>query len=138
VTVRVVIDTNVVVSAILRDRVPEDVILFVVEEPEFEWVASTEIVAEYVNVLKRPKFGLPEAIVSRWQALFAQYITPVEAQDDVVFLRDRKDEPFLACALSAGAAYLMTGDKDFVEAYKVVNTTVLSVRQFKDLICDAW
>lgn len=39
---RVVIDTNVVVSAILRDRLPEKVLLFVVARPDFEWIASPE------------------------------------------------------------------------------------------------
>jgi predicted nucleic acid-binding protein len=40
---RVVVDTNVVVSAILRDRVPEKVLLFIIARPDFEWVASPEI-----------------------------------------------------------------------------------------------
>ncbi len=37
---RVVVDTNVVVSAILRDRVPEKVLLFIIARPDFQWVAS--------------------------------------------------------------------------------------------------
>jgi predicted nucleic acid-binding protein len=36
---RVVVDTNVVVSAILRDRLPEKVLLFIISQPDFEWVA---------------------------------------------------------------------------------------------------
>ena len=40
---RVVVDTNIVVSAILRDRLPERVILFIIARPDFEWVASQEI-----------------------------------------------------------------------------------------------
>jgi predicted nucleic acid-binding protein len=40
---RVVIDTNVLVSAILRDRLPEKVLLFIVGRQDFEWVASAEI-----------------------------------------------------------------------------------------------
>ena len=137
-TIKVVIDTNIVISAILRDRTPEDVLLFVVEESEFEWIASPEIVAEYVNVLKRPKFKLPKTLMQQWEAMFEQYITVIDVQDDVAFPRDPKDAPFLACALAAGAAYLVTGDRDFSEAHKVVDTTVLSVRQFKTLICDRW
>jgi predicted nucleic acid-binding protein len=33
---RVVVDTNVVVSAIIRDRIPEQVLLFLVAHPDFE------------------------------------------------------------------------------------------------------
>lgn len=57
---RVVIDTNVVVSAILKDRKPQEVILFVRRRPEFEWIASTEILAEYMEVIRRKKFNLPD------------------------------------------------------------------------------
>jgi len=49
--VKIVIDTNILVSAILKDRVPEDVLLFITDTPEFEWIASEEILAEYKEVL---------------------------------------------------------------------------------------
>lgn len=55
---RVVVDTNVVVSAILRDRLPEKVLLFIIGHPDFKWVASPEILTENREVLKRPKFAL--------------------------------------------------------------------------------
>jgi putative PIN family toxin of toxin-antitoxin system len=135
---RVIIDTNVVVSAVLKDRVPEEVILFVVQHPEFEWVASPEIVAEYIGVLRRPKFGLSGTLLQKWQTLFDRVITMVEVEEKVDFPRDPKDAPFLACALATDAEYLISGDKDFAEAYKVARTTVLSVSQFKALVCDKW
>jgi putative PIN family toxin of toxin-antitoxin system len=135
---KVIVDTNVLVSAVIKDRIPEEVILFIIQNPEFEWVASPEIVAEYIEVLKRPRFGLPEHILLKWQAVFTKIITIVEPAIKVEFSRDPKDAPFLACALEINAEYLITGDKDFSEAYKVVDTTVLSVAQFKTLICDKW
>mgnify|MGYP001051708627 CR=1 FL=1 len=135
---RVVIDTNVVVSAALRDRDPEAVILFVVRHPDFEWVASAQIIEEYVAVLRRDKFRLPEAIIQRWEQIFGALITVVEAQAVIDFPRDQKDAKFLACALAAKADYFITGDKDFEGAYRFGDTTVLSVSLFKRLVCDAW
>jgi predicted nucleic acid-binding protein len=44
--VRVVVDTNVVVSAALKDRDPEAVLVHVVERSEIEWVATREIIDE--------------------------------------------------------------------------------------------
>ncbi len=61
---KVVIDTNVIVSAALLDRDPESVILFVIRSPEMQWVASAEIVAEYVEVLSRAKFGLSSDLLT--------------------------------------------------------------------------
>lgn len=48
----VLIDTNVVVSAAFKDRAPEEVLLFIVNHPDFAWVASEEIISEYIHVLR--------------------------------------------------------------------------------------
>lgn len=71
---RAVVDTNVVVSAILRDRAPEKVLLHLIENAACEWVASDEILAEYREVLRRPRFGLPPEILLRWDERFRQSI----------------------------------------------------------------
>ena len=135
---RVVIDTNVVISAALKDRIPEQVILFVAGHPEFDWVASSDILAEYVGVLRREKFGLPENIVDQWVDLFSKLVTIADVQSTVSFPRDQKDEIFLACALATDADYFITGDRDFDGAHKVGGTTVISVSQFKKFVCDGW
>ena len=62
---RVVVDTNVLISAAFRDRMPEDVIMFLVSHPEFHWIATRDIVREYLNVLKRKKFSLAESIIRK-------------------------------------------------------------------------
>lgn len=135
---KVIIDTNVVISAALKDRNPELVVLFVVQHPEFEWIASQEILDEYAGVIQRPKFRLPDTIVQKWLTMFTTLITLVDVHTTVDFPRDQKDAKFLACAIATEAAYLITGDKDFTEAYKVANTTVLSVARFKEQVCDVW
>ncbi len=135
---KVIIDTNVVVSAALKDRNPELVILFVVQHPAFEWIASQEILDEYIGVIQRPKFRLSDTIMQKWVTMFTTLVTLVEVRTTVDFPRDQKDAKFLACAIAVDAAYLITGDKDFTEAYKVANTTVLSVALFKELVCDVW
>ena len=134
----VVIDTNVVVSAVLKDRVPEDVILFVIGNQDFTWVASAEIVNEYLTVLKRGKFNLPEETIKKWQDTFERRVKVMEVSDDVNFPRDPKDAKFLVCALSSEADYLITGDKDFEDAHKTGGTTIISVSTFKRLIIDNW
>ncbi len=135
---KVVIDTNVVVSAALKDRDPEAIILFVAERPEFEWVVSAAILKEYKAVLRREKFGLPEDLLRRWDEMFGTLTTTVEVDIEIDFPRDRKDAKFLECALVADAEYLVTGDKDFTEAQKLVNTTIISVSMFKQIVMDAW
>lgn len=57
---KIVVDTNILISAILKDKVPEDVLLFIMDTPDMEWIASAEILAEYKEVLSRKKFHLPK------------------------------------------------------------------------------
>ncbi|WP_287636295.1 MULTISPECIES: putative toxin-antitoxin system toxin component, PIN family [unclassified Microcystis] len=53
---KVVIDTNILVSAILKGRLPRTVIQFVIESNKIEWIVSEAILTEYLDfpVDKRP------------------------------------------------------------------------------------
>ena len=133
---KVIIDTNIVVSAAIADKNPEAVILFVVANSDFEWVVSAEILAEYKEVLKRPRLKLTEAQHQRWVYLIDSVTTLIDVDVEVDFLRDRKDAKFLACAIAAEADFLITGDTDFNEAQTLLNTTIISLFLFKRLVCD--
>jgi putative PIN family toxin of toxin-antitoxin system len=133
---KVLIDTNIVVSAILKDRVPEKVILFVSRQGEFQWMVSEEILQEYLSVIKRPKFSLSQETQDKWTTMFARYTETVDVDTEIDFPRDRKDAKFLAAAISCDADFLITGDRDFEEAQKLLNTKIVSVSQFNRLICD--
>jgi uncharacterized protein len=133
---RVVIDTNVLISAVLKDRDPEAVILFVAERDDMDWIVSPEIMTEYREVLSRPKFGLPDDLRQSWFDLLDALTVSFDVDLDIDFPRDRKDAKFLACAITAGADYFVTGDRDFSEAQKLLSTTILSVAQFKKLVCE--
>ncbi len=132
----VVIDTNIVVSAVLKDRDPEAIIRFVIGHPQYEWIASRDILSEYADVLRRPKLRLPDTLLQEWSDLFATVVTLVDVTVAVDFPRDQKDAKFLACALAVDAEYLITGDRDFIDAYNRLNTMVCSVLQFKRLVID--
>ncbi|HTG17245.1 MAG TPA: putative toxin-antitoxin system toxin component, PIN family [Blastocatellia bacterium] len=134
---KVVIDTNVLVSAALKDRAPEVVILFAASQPDVEWIVSPAIMAEYKDVLARKKFGLAEELLQRWYKILESLTLSVDIDIEVEFARDRNDAKFVACALASDAQFLITGDRDFTQAEKLMNTTVISVSLFKKLVCDA-
>ena len=74
----------------------------------------------------RKKFGLN---------IIEKLTTFVETDAVINFPRDQKDDMFLECALVSNAQFLITGDKDFTQAWKIVNTTVISVSLFKRIVC---
>jgi uncharacterized protein len=134
---RVVVDTNVLVSAILRGRTPREVIQFIIDTPNYDWMVSTEILREYKEVLSRPKFKLTQSVIEEWWFVLETVTRLVEVNNVVDFPRDRKDAKFLACALATDADFLLTGDRDFTEAKIIVGKTrIISVSLFKQLLID--
>jgi putative PIN family toxin of toxin-antitoxin system len=134
---KVIIDTNVLISAALKNKDPEAVILFVASQPDIEWTVSPAIMAEYKEVLARKKFGLPPEVILKWLQFLDDLTATVEVNIELEFARDRKDAKFLACALVSDAEFLITGDRDFSQAEKLLNTTIISISLFKKLVCDA-
>jgi uncharacterized protein len=134
---RVIVDTNILISAIIRDNVPEQVIMWLISQPLIEWIATPDIIDEYKGVLQRKKFNLPTAIIKQWFSLFDAELTLVHPEISVDFPRDIKDAKFLECALTSHADIFITGDKDFSEAQVLITTQIISVTQFKQLFVDA-
>ena len=128
---KVVIDTSVLVSAAFRDRTPEEVILFVTGQDAFHWIVSGEILAEYQEVLSRPKFDLSEEILNHWIEILESSTVEIDVDLEIDFPRDRKDAKFIACALAAQANFFITGDHDFNEAQQMMNTAIISVTRNK-------
>jgi len=133
---RVVVDTNVLISAILKDKDPEAVLLYIIESPDIEWIASHFILAEYKEVLRRKKFALPEELIEKWTAMIDLLTTVIDIDLSIDFSRDRKDAKFLECAISGNAQFFITGDRDFIHAQKLMDTTIISVSKFKEKVVD--
>jgi putative PIN family toxin of toxin-antitoxin system len=129
--VKKLVDTNVLVSAILKDKDPEEVILFVAANTDIEWVVSQGISREYKDVLRRKKFKLPSDLLKRWFLLINKLTTLINVTASVDFPRDQKDAKFLECALTSKADYFITGDKDFSSLQTFGNTKLISVSLFK-------
>src|SRR5690348_5562096 len=106
----VLIDTNVLLSAALRDRLPERVVLHVGMHDQWKWLVTPEILDEYVSVLKRPKFALSTEALQRWTDLLLHSTACVSSPPAVAFSRDPKDAPLLAAAIATNSDYLVTGD----------------------------
>ena len=131
---KIIVDTNVLVSAIIRDNIPEQVIMWIVSQPVIEWVATAEILQEYKEVLQRKKFKLPSDVIDSWFRLFDEELVLVSPEITVNFPRDIKDAKFLECALESKADIFITGDRDFSEAQALISTQIMSVNQFKSFI----
>ncbi len=95
---RVVIDTNILVSAVIRDRLPERVLLWCLRQADIDWLVTQAIMDEYLEVIRRPKFGLSAATIAWWAELLVADTRMIRPKLNIDFPRDRKDAPFLVCA----------------------------------------
>jgi uncharacterized protein len=132
--ITVIVDTNILISASLTGRYPESVILSLVSNPDFMWVVSEEILAEYKSVLMRKKLKLSAEQQQRWLKIIDAFTTTIDVNISVDFPRDPKDAKFLECAIAANADYLVTGDRDFDEISDLQNTRVVSAVRFLEIV----
>jgi len=131
---KIIVDTNVLISAILRSGKPKIAIIHILDSLEYEWIGSLDIIEEYKNVLKRPKFKLSEKMIYEWLEIFEKAIKLIDVNINIDFARDRKDAKFLACAMASGANYLITGDRDFEEVTELITTKIITVAEFLEII----
>ena len=133
----VLLDTNVLVSAVIRDRLPQRVIDEIVSREDWFWIVSAEIETEYREVLARPKFKVPDAIQQSWTAFIERVTIRIEPSTHPAFPRDPKDELFIAAALVSDADYLITGDKDLLDEQPLISTQILRPADFARLFAIA-
>ena len=119
---KIIIDTNIVVSAIIADRNPERLIILVTSKSDYQWIVSSEILTEYKDVRNRKKLKVPEQKKPRWLRMFRLLTTSVDVEIE-------KTLRFLACAISSGANYLITGDQDVEDVPDLGVTKVVTVSQ---------
>ena len=132
--VRVVLDTNILISAAIQPAgIPANLIDAVALRALTLYV-SEDILAEYREVLSRPKFArLNPGRVARLFTVLAAEAVMVQPPRRSTASRDEADNRFLECAEVADAEYLVTGNtKHFPERYKA--TKIVTPRQFWEII----
>ena len=129
---RVMIDTNIFISAALFPSGKASAALKRALLPPFQALTSDYVIDELRRKF-REKFPdkTTELDAFLYSALpFIQIVeTPEAAADSEVLIRDVKDRPILRAALSSNAELFLTGDKDFLEA-AVEEPRIISVTDF--------
>ena len=111
----------------------ESRILRYIGSGEFQVCVSEAILAEYRDVLSRPKFhGFSKVTVTAVLANLARGVM-VEPKTTISACSDPDDNRFLECAEAAEADYLITGNKrHFPAEWK--GTKILNTREFLEAL----
>ena len=137
---RVVLDVNVWISALLWGGVPDRVVLLA-EAGQIVVFASEALFSEFETTLRRPKFEQKvqsldttvEEILREVRSLL-EWCEPIAI--DVPQLRDPKDLIIIATAVGADAEVLVTGDRDLLILNEFEGIPILTPQQFLDRYFD--
>ena len=116
---RVVADTNTVVSGLLWSGPPREV-LDAARAAQIQLFTTLDLLVELEDVLKRPKFGKrrqaagvsTKELILGYSSL-ALLVRPAQLQP--VILADPDDDAVLACAVAALAQFIVSGDNHLLE-----------------------
>ena len=135
-SLKLIYDTNVVVSAVLKPgSIPASLVALAMGK-RVRLFLSPAILEEYTEVLKRPKFGFaPHAIEALLRDL-RRAATMVHPTQRITNAPDEPDNRFLECAQAARADYLVTGSKKHFPFPAFEGTRIMNLAEFARIIAE--
>lgn len=128
-TVRVVLDTNVLVSALVGRGRPRKLLSRVMEEHEL--VVSPQMLGELADVISRDKFRwISEPRVNAFLAMVASRAILVRVEElPKVVAEDPDDDIVLATASQVRAGYIVSGDPHILKLGVYRGIRIVTVRE---------
>jgi putative PIN family toxin of toxin-antitoxin system len=132
---RVVLDTNVLVSAFLKKGSAPAAILLLAERGDISLCVSRAVMEEYEGVLRRDKFRpVGDRAIEYLKKSRKRFIWVVPVEKITAAREDPEDNKFLECAVAAGADYLVTGNIRHFPPKNYRGTRIVAPREFTDMI----
>ncbi len=125
---KVVLDTNVLISAIFWGGKPIELFEHAINE-RISFYATTDIMHEYFRLIEKIGKG-KEGHINAWKMKLMDIVNIVETNVEITDCRDPKDNMFLECAVSAGAKVIVSGDNDLLVLNPFRGISILKVNEF--------
>ena len=126
---RIVIDTNVLISGVFFGGFPREILNAVVNR-KITACATTEIINEYEEIVQeminRKQGHMNRAILSP----LIQVMEIIKPVTHVEICRDPDDNKFLECAKDSYALYIVSGDKDLLVIEQFGNVQIVTAKDF--------
>jgi uncharacterized protein len=126
--VRVLLDTNVIVSAVTTRGLCADVFRAVLAAHEL--VTCAQVLHEVRHILGM-KFGVPEPLIAEYLELIGQEAIMAESEGlPDLPIQDQDDAEIVAAAIAARAQVLVTGDHELQSLKNIGQLRIISPRVF--------
>ena len=130
---KVVIDTNVLVSSLIQRSFPYKIVNELFIEDKINLCVSEDLMKEYYDVLRRPKFIAYSDFVARADSLLADIeakATMYIPQISLDIISDKDDNKILELADACAADYIITGNTNDFTFQKYKSTQILNPRDY--------
>ena len=125
---KIVLDTNVLVSGVFWGGIPEKILESIVAG-DVVLYASQDMVREYFRILD--KIGKKNTdLIGQWKILLIELIKIVEPKVKIKSCRDACDNMFLECAVTAKAQYIISGDDDLLSMKEINGIQIVTPREY--------
>jgi putative PIN family toxin of toxin-antitoxin system len=128
---RLVLDTNVVMSGLLWRGKPYQLLQAIRRQhPGLQIYSSPVLLEELTEVISRPAFIKQLALIGKTAPeVLADYLEVVELVEPLevpAIVRDPDDDHVLACATTAQADLIVSGDKDLLDLHQYQGIPILT------------
>lgn len=130
---RVVIDTNVLASGIFWKGSPSRILERWAKD-EVQVFTTLELLKEYQETLEELDQSPGKTLARHWLLFVAQNSTIISPKTAVKICRDPDDDKILDCALSAGAKYIVSGDKDLLSLGRFQSVEIVTPSAFLEIL----
>jgi len=130
---KIVIDTNVLVSALLNSNSNEGKVYYHIIENE-KVVLSQDLFNEYTRTISKTKFKKYFDIeeISEALALLLEVGKIIKTKSKIFDCRDAKDNKLLELAVDSKANYIISGDDDLLSLNPYKKIKIITARQFME------
>ena len=126
---KIVIDTNVIASAIFFGGRPREVLEYLLLK-KVEAYASPAIVSEYKGTISELCSRYSEKLEQMPLTSILSAMKMIEPTTHIDICRDPDDNKFLECACDAGCIYIVSGDKDLLSLKSYGDIEIVTVSDF--------
>jgi hypothetical protein len=129
--VRVVLDTNVLISALLFEGETKKIV-YLWKTKRIKILISKEVLQEYIKVLSYPKFKLSKKEITYLiEEELLPFVEVCEPKIKFDFVKeDHEDNKFLDLAYEGKANYIVSGDSHLLKFKKFKKIKVVDVKSF--------
>ncbi|MDZ4672758.1 MAG: putative toxin-antitoxin system toxin component, PIN family [Phototrophicales bacterium] len=135
---RIVLDTNLIISGMLWMGLPHDMLVLAYQH-QIQVIASEPLIEELKDVLSREKMKkhlnriqkTPDELINLHLS-HTLIIEPSQVPEGTV--RDLKDDKIIACAVGGQADYIITGDNDLLVLKEYQGILIVTASEFLTII----